>query len=241
MKKVLGLVIFVAAACAVAAPKHALSTLAELWYQDGDSITASNGPTSVTPQGGIFLGLGARDFWGADMPGIMNFRDGSTDWQGNFIQWRDSPSYNAFVEANTYLAGGLNSRFAYQLHTAGNAAGYGSYELKTGPDESVLFLNNTHNTKLSLNVGSSLWNPQVVLWPSAPDGETPFKLQPASPHASGNILEVGSVSVTATGEVKTGAQGWKLGSVVPATVQLVTDKYVQVEIGGQVVKLAVVE
>jgi hypothetical protein len=66
-------------------------------------------------------------------------------------------------------------------------------------------------------------------------------LQPASPHASGNILEVGSVSVTATGEVKTGAQGWKLGSVVPATVQLVTDKYVQVEIGGQVVKLAVVE
>jgi hypothetical protein len=38
-----------------------------------------------------------------------------------------------------------------------------------------------------------------------------------------------------------GTEAWKLGSVVPATVQLVTDKYVQVEIGGQVVKLAVVE
>ena len=64
-----------------------------------------------------------------------------------------------------------------------------------------------------------------------------------SEQESANVIRFNnSLVLNGAGSIKAGGtEAWKLGSVVPATVQLVTDKYVQVEIGGQIVKLAVVE
>lgn len=81
----------------------------------------------------------------------------------------------------------------------------------------------------------------------ATESSTPYRLDTPIAHTSGNLFEIGNLgtnqmSVAFDGAIKAGGtDAWKLGSVVTASVTPVTDKYVEVNIGGTIVKLAVVE
>jgi hypothetical protein len=85
----------------------------------------------------------------------------------------------------------------------------------------------------------------VVFQPQS--NATPFVFDTENDHAFGALMRVGNqgfakFTVYHDGSIVTdNSDRWKLGTVIPATVQLVTDKYVRVEIAGQIVKLAVVE
>jgi hypothetical protein len=135
-----------------------------------------------------------------------------------------------------------------------------------GPSYGTAFLSESHSGGKSALYLASADSPSYNAWSdfgwsvNSPSG-IPISQMYASTYDGVNSLEAqidllsnlnyvgfelkrnGSAVFSATpdGVTAGGTEAWKLGSVIPATVQLVTDKYVQVEIGGQIVKLAVVE
>lgn len=87
----------------------------------------------------------------------------------------------------------------------------------------------------------------ALFQPNAGAGGTPYDFDTEIEHTSGGLFVLGNngtsrFAVYYDGSIVTGnGNRWILGDVVQAPVQVVTNKYVQVEIGGQLVKLAVVE
>lgn len=90
------------------------------------------------------------------------------------------------------------------------------------------------------------WGNAIYLRSNPSTASDAFAFMATNPNYAEVVVGTGNSGPTtelrSDGTIRAGGSDyWKLGSVVPATVQLVTDKYVQVEIGGQVVKLAIVE
>ena len=93
---------------------------------------------------------------------------------------------------------------------------------------------------------------KTLLEPTIADGLTPYVFDTSFTHISGNLLTVANNTTNkfsvdfdgaiTTGDPGAGTAGWKLGTkVTGATVSLVTTNYVEVNIGGSIVKLAIVK
>ena len=92
----------------------------------------------------------------------------------------------------------------------------------------------------------------TALSPGTSDGNTPYYMDTSITHASGRLLEIANNSTNkftvsfdgaiTTGDSGGGAGAWKLGTrVTGVSVALVITNYVEVNINGTVVKLAIVQ
>lgn len=222
MKK-LTLTILVAVAvgvAAVASPKSASSLASCLWHLVGGAIE-----TDVSPSGATALAVnvdGVKQFQVLTNGGLFLGRNSPAWWvdapDADIVAYRNTDNGDADNFTAWFAAEGTNGEYV----TRSEVGIYGSKS-----DANILVARPDAGSYVSISTG----NPQF---------------QAATGLNQSLLFDRGHFWISET--ISTGGDpwdhwnaSWKLGSVVPATVTLVTDKYVQVEIGGQIVKLAVVE
>lgn len=214
-----------------------------IWTTNTDgSISAQNGNIVVSPVGGI---SGASHTGSSDFLGIDYHMDLGHPSAGNIeAVITDSDD---FLYTTSFLVRMVNAQvhpysiLSVMAQPLGDAYSSLTFSAFSGSqsDGSIQSVVETR--------------PVFHLMPNLDDyeGAIAYRFSTRNPFTLGSVVSFGNspneVSINGKGEIKTAAptggtaQPFKVGSVIAATVQLVTDKYVQVEIGGQVVKLAVVE
>lgn len=207
-----------------------------VWQTNADgTISAQNGNIVVHPSGGISGGSAASssDFLGFEYKLSLS----EPSFSRVSFALVDSPDWNYYASAVATLSIAPENPMSILRVQAAPDGGSGS--------EVAIYV--TPGSQSDGAITHTVNGQQYVrVAPNLDAGENaPFRWRTVNPFGSNVIAEwlsdTNSVAVTGNGEITTGAAPWKLGSVIPATVQLVTDAYVQVEIGGQIVKLAIVE
>jgi hypothetical protein len=215
MKKLI-LIIGVCAVAVCAQPKKFTAAVSEacecIWFLVDGTITAN---TSTTGDLLSVTNSGVKRFAATELGGLIVNTDTSRNYWGSYT--RNFSLLSVFDEA---LGEELDNQLyvATQNSSTGKEGYFYGYTWTTG---SYLEL---HYNAQSGGFGGAFME--------ASDSNVKLTL-------SRNNTDKTTVGVS--GFSSGNGPAWKLGSVIPATVQLVTDKYVQVEIGGQLVKLAVVE
>lgn len=184
----------------------------------------------------LYVGQGARSFWGEGYPpGIQFYANPTLNPDGdNSIQ----------IEGQADDGVGNNGYFAIDTST-----GRSAISLSTGSGYN--FRTYVGNSAVEINATGPLGD---TVWLRPTDATIPFRLYTGSttPHESGtffdvqnngtNVLSASFDGAITTGDPGAGAGNWKLGTkVTGATVTLVTTNYVEVNINGTVVKLAIVQ
>lgn len=224
MKAKLVLISLLAASALAAAHKPISSATSAIWYLVSGTITADAAPDSETAL--ALNANGAARFQVMTNGAVFISPNALSYWGGlydaSLVLYQDTDAGDADWFNVFFGAGGLNG----EQHSQSRIQAYGSKSFaafRVARDD-------TGNV-----VGIDTGSPQM---------------QAVSDGAQSMLFDHGAYWVSdsiATGGDPGDPFGpnpvvrWKLGSVIPATVQLVTDRYVQVEIGGVVVKLAVVE
>lgn len=214
-----------------------------IWQTNADgTISAQNGNIVVHPSGGITGGSASSS---SDFLGFEYHLDLAQPFAGNISAViTDSDDWNYSSSFLAQLAASANSPYSIlRLNVNPISGNYSALEFWALSGSQV-------DGGIESTVSrQSVWH----LFPNLDDGENAiaYRFTTRNPFSLGRVAVFGNganeVSVTGLGAVKTAApdggtaQPFKIGSVIAGTVQLVTDAYVQVEIGGQIVKLAVVQ
>lgn len=187
----------------------------------------------VFPDGGMFVGKTAAEWFGGPPGGGIEM------------------IYDTDVDVGSYPAIEgiiLNGQSFFSGYSLQADSGDSTFYLDYGNTHSIFSINES-NSYFSLSRGSTNL---FLINPDEDTTSSSYNFNTSETHTSGNLLELSNNStnkftVNYDGAIKTGdpsgaAVDWKLGNkITGATVSLVTTNYVEVNINGSVVKLAIVQ
>ncbi len=219
----------------------------QVWTNDSGVIHPLNTtPFLIQPSGSLYMGNNAVAAFGND-PGINFFNDFSLTGNSESAFYFSSVD-GLGVPGHSPTNGGFAQIFC---QSGQGSSGYAYFSLTANNSESAWLLEADVFKDYARLQARSNTKTYMLLEPTA-NGWTPYVFDTLFPSVSGNLLELSnggeqklSVShdgAVTTGNPSSGSGAWKLGKVITGNpVTITTDKWVEVEIDGVIVKLAIVQ